>query len=262
MHRLLDPPWSMAPSHAGGVFFTVFLVALFVATGGACVRIAVRDRELLAPVCLVSGLLAVGWEPIVDVNAHVFVPVGTPWHLFTAYGRPMPVYAPFAYGFFFGAISYLVLVALRRGGGGRTLWRIYGVILVADLVAEYPGLWTHAFTHYGPMPLDLGGYPVWWVPVNAATPVVGACLVAFLAPRLPGARALLALPAIPAAYGIANGVAAWPTWLALNSPVPAGVRIAVAVLTMCLAAGLVWALACAIDLGERIRRPGEALFAP
>jgi len=125
----------------------------------------------------------------------------------------------------------------------RDIWKLYGLFFVANVICETPGLYMDLYTYYGHQPLNFFRLPLWWPAVNAAMPILAGTLIYLLRPAMTGWRVLGVIPLIPAADGAANAAAAWPTWNALNTRLPAAVVWAAGCLTVALASLIIHVIA-------------------
>jgi hypothetical protein len=235
------PPYNFKASSAQDVFsigqFVVFGVMLTFA-----VREVARGRGPVFLYCLIGGAIAVIWEPIVDVLGQCWLPTrGQHWEAFTLLGRHVPLMMPFVYSWFVGGQGYLFYRIFQRGIDRRQLFQLWGVVLVVNILLESPGVATGVYTYYGKQPFDIWGFPLWWGFINPLMPMIAGALIYKLRDHLSGVAEALAIVAIiPTADGVANAAAGWPVIAALNTNVGyVGTWIA-SVMTLGLAAFVVW----------------------
>jgi hypothetical protein len=247
-----QPPFGFRASSAQDVFSVAQMVLC-----GAMFLLAFRElRRGRGPVllwCLIGGLIAVVWEPIVDVLGQCWLPSrGQHWEAFTLLNRHVPLMMPFVYSWFVGGQAYLFYRLFQRGIDRRRLFALWGVVFLVNIALETPGIATNVYTYYGKQPFDLWGFPLWWGFVNPLMPMIAAAMIYKLKPYLtPAALAVATIAIIPCADGVANAFAAWPTIVALNTDVGyAGTWIG-ALLTLGLSAFTVWIL------GLLVARPAE-----
>ena len=194
-----------------------------------------KERSPIAALCMVGGALAMFMEPIVDVLGQVWFPRDGQWRLFETWGRPIPWFIV-VYIWFVGGQALISYRQLDRGARGRDIWKLFGIFFVVDVILETPGLYMNLYTYYGHQPLNFFRLPLWWPAVNAAMPILAGTLIFLLRPYLSGWLILAVIPLIPAADGMANAAAAWPTWSALNTRLPAAVVWSAGLVTCALAA--------------------------
>jgi hypothetical protein len=256
------PPFNFKASSAQDVFsiaqFAVFGVMLAFA-----VREIVRGRGPVFLYCLAGGAIAVIWEPIVDVLGQCWLPSrGQHWEAFTLLGRHVPLMMPFVYSWFVGGQGYLFYRIFQRGIDRRRLFQLWGVVLVVNIALESPGVIADVYTYYGKQPFDLWGFPLWWGFINPLMPMIAGALIFKLRDHLGGvAQALAIVAIIPMADGIANAAAGWPVFAALNTNVGyAGTWIA-ALITLGLAAFVVWIVGLVVATPVPVVVPAEVRVA-
>jgi hypothetical protein len=236
----------------------VFSIAQMVLCAGMFVYAFRELRRGRGPImlwCLLGGFLAVVWEPIVDVLGQCWLPSrGQHWIAFTLLNRHVPLMMPFVYSWFVGGQAYLFYRLFTRGIDQRRLFQLWGLVFLVNICLESPGIITDVYTYYGKQPFDIWGFPLWWGFINPLMPMIAAAMIYKLKPHLSGAMLALATIAIvPGADGVANAFAGWPVIAALNTNVGyAGTWIA-ALITLALAAFVVWII------GLLVAHPAEAV---
>jgi hypothetical protein len=167
-------------------------------------------------VLFASGGAMMLLEPFVDT-------VGGCWHPanairgFVLWGRPMPLWLCLCYFVFFGIGGGVTWLALRGRPNARTLWGLFIVSALGDVVLEVTLLHFHTYIYYGAQPLVLMNFPLWWAPVNSLIDVAVAVLIVRYESALVGVRQLLILPLAMATSAAVNTIAGWPSWTAVNS---------------------------------------------
>jgi len=165
-----------------------------------------------------AGGCMMAMEPAVDTVGGCWFPRIHSWIVFTAYGRPIPLWLCLAYFFYFG-IGVGVYWLIIRGGLTRAqLFVLFGAAMLGDFILETVLLHFHTYIYYGGQPLRVLHFPLWWAPVNAVIVVVSAGL---------------------------NTAAGWPSWFAINATMPWAVRQLAGLATFALATWFV-SLAAAI----------------
>lgn len=226
------PPWEMTTPRTAQTIITAVLavvVAAFVIAALADWRRSGSPAFLLM---LVGGYVCSFNEATVDVLGHCFFPVDGVI-AYSAFGRPIPAWVVLAYVVFFGGLSYLMAVAFRRGAGRRTMWLGIAIFGVLNVLLEIPMLRSGLYVYYGYQPFAVGGFPISWLVINSLGSLFGAVVLVRLSWFFTGARRLL-LVLVPFATYMASWVLAMPHFAITNTDVPAGVRIAAAVLSMAL----------------------------
>jgi hypothetical protein len=219
-----------------------------------------KERSPIGALCMVGGALAMFMEPVVDQLGGVWFPRAGQWRLFETWGRPIPWFI-IVYIWYVGGQTLIAHRRLERGAGGRDIWALFGIFFLADVAVETPGLYMNLYTYYGHQPLNFFRLPLWWPAVNAAMPILAAVLIFLLRPYLSGWRILAVIPLIPAADGMANAAAGWPTWSALNTRLPAAVVWSAGLLTCALAALMIHFISLVAEQRNAGRRAAPSAVA-
>jgi hypothetical protein len=249
-----QPPQGLHMNTTAQTIFTIGQVVPCLVLAFFAWRIWKKERSPIGALCMAGGALAMFIEPIVDVMGQVWFPRDGQWRLFETWGRPIPWFIV-VYIWYVGGQTLIAYRLLNRGARGRDIWKLYGIVFLADVVAETPGLYMNLYTYYGHQPLNFFRLPLWWPAVNAAMPILAGMLIFLLLPYLSGWRMLAVIPLIPAADGMANIAAAWPTWSALNTRLPAAVVWAAGCLTVALACLMIHFLSLVAEAKNAGRSP-------
>ena len=241
-----QPPYDMQMSDAIG-WFTVFIfIPLGVAIAIAFAHLAQGKGPMLL-LCLVGGVLAAAFEPIVDVLGLVYFPDPGVHTAFTFMGRPLPWLIVFVYSWYVGGQAYVAYRVIERGIDRAGVFRLWAIFAAINVVLETPGLLGGVYTYYGAQPLDFWGFPLWWSIVNPLMPVVGGALISKVGPELgSGWKLVGVIPLIPMADGIANAATGWPLWIALNSGIGYTVTYPALIVTLGLVMYSLWVVSLAV----------------
>jgi hypothetical protein len=256
------PPYNFKASSAQDVFSIAQIVVFGVMLAFAVREIA-RGRGVGGSVflyCLIGGAIAVIWEPIVDVLGQCWLPArGQHWEAFTLLGRHVPLMMPFVYAWFVGGQGYLFYRIFQHGIDRRQVFQLWGAVFVVNILLESPGVIAGVYTYYGKQPFDIWGFPLWWGFINPLMPMIAGALIYKLRPHLSGAGEALAIVAIiPMADGVANAAAGWPVIAALNTDVGyVGTWIA-SLITLGLAAFIVWIVGLVVATPVPVLATAEA----
>ena len=215
---------------------TVAMAVLVAGFAAYAVREIARSRSVTLALLLIGGAVSYFNEPIDDVLGLVWHPVVGQWTALDTFAR-VPLWGLGIYIVFFGGMPYLILQSLRRGVTRRQLWGWVGVLAVVDVAVELPVLASGIYSYYGGAPLQIGGFPVYWILINTAGPLALAVLLLATGDTFDGWRALylLFLPMMSDAAGsVAVG---WPIFSALNAQASAPVRWLAAALTIAIGLG-------------------------
>jgi hypothetical protein len=197
------------------------------------VREIARSRSVMLVLLLIGGAISYFNEPIDDVLGLVWHPVVGQWTVLDTFTR-VPLWGLGIYIVFFGGMPYLILQSLRRGVTRRQLWGWVGALAVVDVAVELPILASGIYSYYGDAPLRIGGFPVYWIVINAVGPLALAVLLLAAGNTFTDWRAvyLLFLPMVCDAAG--SVAAGWPIFSALNAQASAPVRWLAAALTIAI----------------------------
>lgn len=190
----------------------VLLIVSFVAF-----RYARASRSAVPVALLAGGGLAVLFEPIVDVLGLCHFPEVGSWPLLRSFGVTVPLYTLPTFAWYVGGQALICLMALDRGLGRYGLVKLWVCFAVVNALLEIPGIKLGVFTYYGPQPLQVMGFPLWWSFCNALGPILSAAAVHTFRNAFVGWRAVFAVLIVPMAHATANAAVGWPVWLALNS---------------------------------------------
>jgi hypothetical protein len=210
---------------------TAAMAVLVAGFGVYAIREIARRRSVTLALLLIGGAISYFNEPIDDVLGLVWHPVVGQWTALDTFSR-VPLWGLGIYIVFFGGMPYLILQNLLRGMTRRQLWGWVGVLAVVDVAVELPILASGIYSYYGDAPLQIGGFPVYWIVINAVGPLALAVLLLAAGDIFAGWRALylLFLPMVcDAAGSVAVG---WPIFSALNAQASAPVQWLTAALTI------------------------------
>jgi hypothetical protein len=246
----LAPVPNMTVSSGLHLFAEAITFAVLLGVLASAISLARRYRTAVPLLMMLGGALTYGYEPIVDTLGKCYLPATHQWTLFTELGRHMPVYGLFVYSAFFGGFSMMSWSYLKHGSTPSGLWKLYAAaIFINTFLFESPAIWAHIYRYYGEQPFNLWGFPLWWPFVNTAGPIAGGALAYVLGEHARIDRRIVLTFAVvsePLFDGLANGAAGGPTWMAMNSGMPAVVIWLVGVLTIaigCLIVGTtIWGL--------------------
>jgi hypothetical protein len=120
----------------GQVVATVVTFAAAVVAVVLVGRMCVRRRVLWPIAVLVGGTVTCLLEPLFDHLYGLWFPSVGQWTLFVTYGLHEPVWLPAAYLVVYGALAIWCACCLDRSPTMRTVWRLYGALVVIAMVAE------------------------------------------------------------------------------------------------------------------------------
>jgi hypothetical protein len=168
-------PTNLTPVAGSEAFFTI-LMAVVIA--GVLIW-AARRREWMLFVLLPAAAVSSFIEPIYDF-------VGIAWwsnratSVFTVFGTHIfnPLLFPLGYVMWVGLGTYFSYWIFQHRWDRRRVVRVFIVLALCEPALEYPWLWTHLLSYYGPQPFKLFGYSVLWNAINTAgVAATGAALL-------------------------------------------------------------------------------------
>lgn len=217
IYALVTPPTHLEASSLAWTF-TLIVGAGFVGIALWCLAFAAVKRDGLPLLMLVSGLLSVGLEPVVDTMGKVWYAKDNPWVVYTAMGIPQPAFLLLGYALFWGGTVYVGSRFVLRGA---SIWKVFAVVFAMDLFVEYLGApILKVGIYFDFSPFNILGFPVWWAFVNGAVAVVGVWLLITLESHLAGWKRLALVVVSPTAFAATHATCAWPVWVTLHSDVP------------------------------------------
>jgi hypothetical protein len=210
------------------------LVAVFVVYAGYEM---VRRRSATLALLLVGGAVSYLNEPIDDVLGLVWHPVAGQWTVLDTFAR-VPLWGLGIYIVFFGAMPYVIWANLRRGLTRGQVWCWVGVLAVVDVAVELPVLASGIYQYYDGAPMQIAGFPVYWIVINAVGPMATAAVLLSHDRLFSGWRALYLL-FLPMVCNAAGSVAVgWPVYSALNAQAGPAVTWVAAALTIAIGVAL------------------------
>ncbi len=225
------------------IIFTIFLSIPVVLMLGLAIWHIAKGKGPLFLVCLLGGMVACVWEPIVDTLALCFIKGDAAIPTYTILDRTMPLFIPFVYIWYVGGLSYIAYRLYSAGITAKGVLVLYLVDVCVNIGLESPGVLLGAYEYYGNQPLNFWGLPLWWVLMNPLMPMLGGALIYRLRPHLTGWRILGVIPIIPMVDGITNAGIGWPMWITLNDD---GISLfwthVAALVTFSLALYVIWML--------------------
>lgn len=216
-------------------FFIAGAMVVIVAIPWA-IKAAVRGKNYVPVLVIVSGLLCSLLEPMLDILGHLhwaknLVPV------FTNFGVTVPAVIPLCY---VGALTlqgYFFYFVIRNGAHRWVFMLMLAEGIITDAVMETIGINLRVYEYYGVQPFKLLGFPYWWGFINAGSAVTIGAVLALAVPRLTGVNRLWLLLAAPMGMMINYFGVGWVHILAHNSTLPTVARWVAAAIMMAMMVG-------------------------
>jgi hypothetical protein len=213
-----QPPLDMAVDKTAELGITVALAGIVAVALILSLIDWYRTGRPLVLSLMVSGGAIMIFEPMVDTVGGCWFPSNS-WTAFSAWGRPMPVWLCLAYFFYFGIATSAIWKAFRKGLTQRQIWLVFCAAMLGDLIFETVLLTMNPYVYYGHQPLVLGKFPLGWMAVNAAIPLVLAALIYRFDSYFRGWRILAVIPLALTTSAALNAAVGWPSWLVVNTDV-------------------------------------------
>jgi hypothetical protein len=235
-NQSLLPPPPVSAAVTFGAEFTV--TVLFAAIALAALVYSLIDWKRSGKPSFLLMFIAGGAmfivEPMIDTVGGCWFPANS-FVAFTAYGRPMPVWLCLTYFFYFGIGVGVVWRMMNRGLSRARLWTLYFGAIAADVAEEILLLHFKVYMYYGPQPLEVLSFPLWWCAVNGLTTMAAAAVVyRYQDYLMTGWRQMQVIPVVLTVSTAVNCMVGWPSWMAINTPVSAVVTQAAGIGSFCL----------------------------
>jgi hypothetical protein len=222
------------------------LLAIFTVLALGLLLNALRDWKLrgqpLLLVCLVGAVCTNPIEGIADELGYVWYadPDQATWYRSFV---PMPLWMIPAYIVFFAGLTAIVLRYIEAERPRMAFVKAVLACWVVNLLIEVPILRSDVYTYYSDhQPLSIGDFPLYWLVLNSAGPMITAVVIYRFRAALTGARLLLVLPLMPMAYGAFLVAAGFPVFNLLHSNAPQWAIELGALTTIALGLSVYWAI--------------------
>lgn len=199
-----DPDWSgtrpvLTISKGLEFGLNVAMAVMMVAAAYYAIRLARKEGRLNPIFILIGGTLAVVYEPMGDLGAHV-VYYADQLTAVSAYGFDVPTWMIGAYTIAVGVPIIWLIDIIRKGVTVKKWWQLYAILVVGAIVFELPMIYLGAIEYYRPQSLSVLGYPIWMAVMNCTGLFfVPATIIYLLTERgiIAGRSAFLLVPLTP-----------------------------------------------------------------
>lgn len=179
-------------------------------------RLCLRERIAWPLAVLVGGTVTCLLEPLFDHLYGLWFPTIGQWTLFVTYGLHEPIWLPAAYLVVYGALAIWCARRLDKAPTMRTVWTLYGVLVVVAMVAEIGYISVlGVYDYQDHQPFVVLGYPLFLGFVNSMSALIGGLALHAVVPHLHGWSRLAAASIPPLAFG-ADAVGSGVIYLALR----------------------------------------------
>lgn len=190
------------PVNSAGQWIATVLTFGLAAAVLTWVAIISRHERIAWPwFVLISGTLTCLMEPLFDhLYGLRFLEKGQ-WQLYTTFDSPQPIWVPAAYLAFYGGATVFIARRLTRHPSKRTVWSMYGAIVVMAIAAEMTYVSVlGVYVYQDSQPFVVLGYPIFLGFTNATSTVVSGILVFRLRALLPSTAQPYLIPIVPMAF--------------------------------------------------------------
>lgn len=148
------------------IAFHVLMALMFLGGLWYVVGIARRDRSLVPIYLLVGGGLAIFYEPMGDLAAHVTYHADQTTAA-SGFGFEVPTWMVPAYPVIVGVSMVWLMDVVRKGVTPKLWWGLYFGTIASLIVFELPMIALDAVEYFGTQTISIYGYPVWMAFANA-----------------------------------------------------------------------------------------------
>ena len=240
MNPLAIPPVDMVMPATAQYWLTLVWGAFAAATVIGCVVGSIRSKSWV-PVCLVigSGLSMFG-ESMVIPNMNYWYPTHGQINAYRAYGQSIPLFAGFAYLFYFAPAIFWLIKKYENGVSAPQFWGLWALMLAGTIGYEVATVGAGVCIYYGDQYFQVMGIPLVWPTLNSMIIVVSSVMLYFARPYLTGWRAFLVIPFMGVQVATDEVLVGFPAFVANNADVPGVVRMLCVLASFGMCAAVVW----------------------
>ena len=179
-----------------------------------------KKRDDVPLMIIFGGLLCSLIEPMLDHLGHLWYPTNLPGPAFVGYNLHIPYLIPPCYVFFIGMTGYWAYLQMKKGLTLKSVFLVWFLISMTDVIMEMPGTATQAYIYYGDASFKIFGFPLAWGWLNGTSMLSVGFLLWLTEPHLKGLNRLYLIPMVVIAMGASYGITAWPYFMSLNWEMP------------------------------------------
>lgn len=199
--------------HGNETVQAVMLAGILAAIAAATIWALWRRQPML--VLLMAGATLTSFvEPQLDLLSRIWWATNLP-SAFTMFGISIPPVVIPTYSLVIGGGMYLAYRTAVHGSGSD-LVRLGLVFFVVESVFEMFFMSSDIYDYWGPQPLEVFGFPLYWGAINSVGAVSTGVFVYAWREKFHASRAALVLIVPPLAFG-ADFAVGWPTWAVMDS---------------------------------------------
>jgi hypothetical protein len=174
---------------------------------------ASRKLVLLVAACTLAAFAEAPYD--LFINLQYFHGIDE-WVVYSAFGRDISVWTLLMYPTWVTTMGYLTLRLLERGGGVRSLWKLYLGLVAFDYCGEFVFTQNDFFVYFGHQPLKIFEVSMVWPWIWTASFMTVGLIVHRFREQLSGPRQLLFLPVAGSTILGGAAFAGWPTILGIG----------------------------------------------
>jgi hypothetical protein len=234
------PPVDMVMPDAPEFWLTLVWGIFALLTIIGCARLSLQTKSWL-PICLVigSGLSMFG-ESLVIPNMNYWYPAVGQMNAYQAYGQSVPLFAAFAYIFYFAPGIFWMLKKFDEGIRPGQFWGIWGGLLAFTIAYEIVTLGIGVCIYYGDQYFQIWKLPLLWPTLNSMILVCSSVMLYFARPYLQGWRVLLVIPFMACQIATVEVLVGYPAFVTNHADVPGFIRFLSVCWAFAMCIAVVW----------------------
>ena len=182
-----------------------------------CINHSLRNKSWLAVNILIGSGFAMFAESLIIQDMHCWYPAINQISVYTSFGHPVPLFACFAYLFYFAPGILVMMKKYEQGITQRQFWTFWLGCVVFTVFYEIAVLSFDLCYYYGYQPLRMWKLPLTWPIINTMTFIPFSVVMYYARPHLRGPWMLLVIPAMATAVPTFETMAAYPLYVAINN---------------------------------------------
>ena len=234
------PPHDMVMPENAQFWLTVAWGTFAALTVLMCIVKGVKAKSWL-PICLVIGsALSMFGEAVVIPNMNYWYPEIGQINAYRAYGQSIPLFAGFAYVFYFAPAMFFMISEFDKGISAKKFVILSAAMWAGTIGYEIATVGTGVCIYYGDQYFKIGGLPLVWPTLNSMIIIVASVLLFFARPFLKGWTVLLVIPYMAVQIATVEVLVGYPAFVTNNADVPGFVRMLSVVMSFGMCASVVW----------------------
>jgi hypothetical protein len=256
MNPLALPPYSMVmPAHAQ-FWLTIVWGSFAALTVVGCVVASVRRRSWIPVNLVIGSALSMFGESLVIPNMNYWYPAIGQITAYRAYGQSVPLFAAFAYVFYFAPGIFWLIGKYDQGIKPGRFWGLWGIMLVGTIAYEIATVGAGVCVYYGDQYFRIGRLPLLWPTLNSMIIMCASVILFYARPFLTGWRTLLVIPFMASQIATVEVLVGYPAFVANNADLPGGLRLVCVCWAFGMCVTVVWIFSKLVSASasDRFRR--------